>query len=94
MTQPLDAGSLLIHTAGLVGGNRARVHGDKVQNHQKIADCFSAVLSAAGKLSRDVRLDAHDAANMIAEVAVPSALFAEILQLIADLRPPPNPAPA
>ena len=28
------------------------------------------------------------------EVAVPRALFAEILRLIAELRPPPDPAPA
>jgi hypothetical protein len=30
----------------------------------------------------------------LAEVAVPRGLFAEILQLIAELRPPPDPASA
>jgi hypothetical protein len=30
----------------------------------------------------------------MAEVAVPRALFAKILRLIAELRPPPDPAPA
>jgi hypothetical protein len=30
----------------------------------------------------------------LAEVAVSRGLFAEILRLIAELRPPPNPAPA
>jgi len=30
----------------------------------------------------------------MAEVAVPRKLFAEILQLIAELRRPPDPAPA
>ena len=30
----------------------------------------------------------------LAEVAVPRGLFAEILRLIAELRPPPDPAPA
>ena len=30
----------------------------------------------------------------LAEVAVPRMLFAEILRLIAELRPPPDPAPA
>ena len=30
----------------------------------------------------------------MAEVAVPRALFADILRLIAGLRPPPDPAPA
>jgi hypothetical protein len=30
----------------------------------------------------------------MAEVAVPRELFQEILRLIAELRPPPGPAPA
>jgi hypothetical protein len=30
----------------------------------------------------------------MAEVAVPRQMFAEILQLIGELRPPPDPAPA
>ena len=33
-------------------------------------------------------------ALQMAEVAVPRMLFAEILRLIAELRPPPDPAPA
>ena len=33
-------------------------------------------------------------AFQMAEVAVPRALFVEILRLIAELRPPPKPAPA
>jgi hypothetical protein len=33
-------------------------------------------------------------AFQMAEVAIPRSLFAEILQLIGELRPPPNPAPA
>jgi Transposase DDE domain group 1 len=33
-------------------------------------------------------------AFQIAEVAIPSSLFAEILQLSGELRPPPDPAPA
>ena len=33
-------------------------------------------------------------AFQMAEVAVPRMLFAEILRLIAQLRPPPDPAPA
>ena len=34
------------------------------------------------------------AAFQMAEVAIPRSLFAEILQLIGELRPPPDPAPA
>jgi hypothetical protein len=30
----------------------------------------------------------------MAEVVIPRTLFADILRLIAELRPPPNPAPA
>jgi len=37
--------------------------------------------------------DPHIAFQM-AEVAIPKNLFASILRLIAELRPPPNPAPA
>ncbi len=33
-------------------------------------------------------------AFQMAEVAVPRTLFVEILRLIAELRPPPDPAPA
>ena len=33
-------------------------------------------------------------AFQMAEVAIPRNLFAEILRLIAELRPPPDPAPA
>ena len=33
-------------------------------------------------------------AFQMAEVAVPRMLFAEILRLIAELRPPPDPTPA
>jgi hypothetical protein len=30
----------------------------------------------------------------MAEVAIPKSLFADILRMIADLRPQPDPAPA
>jgi len=33
-------------------------------------------------------------AFQMAEVAIPKILFADILRLIAELRPPPNAAPA
>ena len=33
-------------------------------------------------------------AFQMAEVAIPRDLFADILRLIAELRPPPDPAPA
>ena len=36
----------------------------------------------------------HGVAFQMAEVAIPRNLFTDILRLIAELRPPPDPAPA
>jgi hypothetical protein len=42
------------------------------------------------------KIISHDlyAAFQMAEVAIPRQLFADILRLIAELRPPPDPSPA
>jgi hypothetical protein len=62
--------------------------------------CFGIVsdnLSAARQYQHyGARLVSHGryVAFQMAEVAVPRMLFAEILRLIAELRPPPDPAPA
>lgn len=48
----------------LVSGDRAKTHGDKTDNHQRIADLWNGFLAAANK--RPFRpLDAHDVANMM-----------------------------
>jgi hypothetical protein len=46
------------------------------------------------KIGAKVVSHARYVAFQLAEVAVPRMLFAEILRLIAELRPPPDPAPA
>jgi hypothetical protein len=56
-----------------------------------------SLTSLRGKLIRiGARLVSHGryVAFQMAEVAVTRKLFAEILRLIAGLRPPPDPAPA
>jgi len=48
---------------------------------------FSLVSQTLGQASRYV-------AFQMAEVAIPKNLFADILRMIAELRPTPDPAPA
>lgn len=48
----------------LVGGDRQQTHGDKVENHEKIAAVWNGILAAAGK-SPASPLDAHDVANLM-----------------------------
>lgn len=50
--------------ASLVGGDRARTHGDKVENHNKIAAVWNGILVAAGKAPAKP-LDAHDVATLM-----------------------------
>jgi len=45
------------------------------------------------KIGAKIVTHARYVAFQMAEVAVPRMLFAEILRLIAKLRPPPDPAP-
>lgn len=48
----------------LVGGERASQHGDKVENHARIAAIWNGILVAAGKPTA-TPLDAHDVANLM-----------------------------
>lgn len=57
------AAELLSMAASAVGGDRARTHGDPLENHRRIADVWNGILMAAGKLSAP--LDAHDAATLM-----------------------------
>jgi hypothetical protein len=55
----------VIQTAlSLVDGDRARQHGDKRENHDKIAAVWNGILVASGKTPR-VALDAHDVCNLM-----------------------------
>jgi hypothetical protein len=46
------------------------------------------------KIGAKVASHGRYVAFQMAEVAIPRTLFADILRLIAELRPPPDPAPA
>lgn len=55
------AAEMLEKAAGLVGGDRAATHGDKVQNHQNIARLWTAYLQNQGSSV----LSAEDVACMM-----------------------------
>ena len=57
------AGEIAAKAADLVGGDRAKTHGDFYQNCQNIAHVWNGILSAAGK-HPPVALDGHDVATM------------------------------
>lgn len=60
----MKAHEICASAGALVGGDRQETHGDKVDNHQKIAAVWNGILFAAGKGS-EKPLDAHDVANMM-----------------------------
>lgn len=67
----MKASEICVEAAKLVGGDRAKTHGDKMQNMQNIADAWNAIVRAkarkAGWPVHDVfvNLDALDVANML-----------------------------
>lgn len=61
------AGDTLSQALHLVGGERARTHGDKYINHSRIASLWNAYLANAGSA---VVLDATDVALMMALLKV------------------------
>lgn len=68
MLDSVTAAEICEQARELVGGDRARTHGDKVDNHQNIANLWGAYLRnrfikpAPGER----QLDAHDVAQMMA----------------------------
>ena len=54
---------VLQRATDLVGGDRARQHGDKKDNFARIAAVWNGVLQAAGKAGAP--LDAHDVCNLM-----------------------------
>jgi hypothetical protein len=57
----MKAAEITTAATNLVGGDRARTHGDKTENHQVIARFWNAWLDSRPSGS----LDAHDVANMM-----------------------------
>lgn len=64
MTSTITAKTIADRTAALVGGEREREHGPKLENHQKIAEVWNGILVASGKRP-PTALDAHDVANLM-----------------------------
>lgn len=60
----MNAQKIAETAAGLVSGDRARTHGNKTDNHQRIAHLWNGILAAAGKPAKQP-LDAHDVANLM-----------------------------
>lgn len=60
----MKAQAIAERAAHLVGGDRERVHGNKFDNHQRIADMWNGALKGMGKPTREP-LDAHDVANLM-----------------------------
>lgn len=50
--------------ASLVGGDRERTHGNKTDNHQRIAEMWNGALVGMGKATKRP-LDAHDVACLM-----------------------------
>lgn len=63
MSGYVEAPQIAARAAELVGGDRAKSHGDKTENHEKIAAVWNGILMAAGKWSAP--LTALDVANMM-----------------------------
>jgi hypothetical protein len=60
----MNAAEIAAKASDLVGGDRAKQHGDKFDNFNKIAAIWNGTLSAAGVgISRP--LDAHDVCNLM-----------------------------
>ena len=60
----MRAHEIAAKASDLVGGDRERQHGSKVQNFANIAHIWNGLLKAAGK-APPVPLDAHDVANLM-----------------------------
>ena len=61
----MKASELAAKAAELVGGDRASQHGDKVQNHQCIADVWNGYLKARRTAGKPDELTAEDVANLM-----------------------------
>jgi hypothetical protein len=60
----MNAAEIAAKASDLVGGDRAKQHGDKTENFNSIAAIWSGTLTAAGiTLSRP--LDGHDVCNLM-----------------------------
>lgn len=65
----MNAAEIAAKASDLVGGDRAKQHGDKAENFNRIAAIWNGTLTAAGvTLSRP--LDGHDVCNLMETMKV------------------------
>jgi hypothetical protein len=64
MSQTVRATDIATKAAELVGGDRDRQHGNKLDNFKRIAAVWNGILAAAG-ITTSRPLDAHDVANIL-----------------------------
>jgi hypothetical protein len=60
----MNATDVALCAAEMVGGSRAKTHGDKHACHRAIAEVWNGILRAAGKAGPKP-LDAHDVATLM-----------------------------
>jgi hypothetical protein len=60
----MKAGEVAKRAAELVTGDRAREHGDMLQNYTNVAHVWNGILAAAGKQTRQP-IDAHDVVTLM-----------------------------
>lgn len=71
MVEPSVCAQTLQTALELTGGDRAKTHGDKKQNHQNIADLWTAYFKQNGSIIGDgatltvIQFSAHDVAVMM-----------------------------
>lgn len=61
----MKAHEILNTAAGLVAGDRAKTHGDKLINHRNIAHLWTGWLRARGLIQNGCSLTAHDVAMLM-----------------------------
>jgi hypothetical protein len=67
---PVTGGSVCAKAASLVGGDRQKTHGDKVENHGNIARLWNAYLLNKKNYTVGIPLSAHDIAMLMALLKV------------------------
>ncbi len=60
----MNAAAIAAKASELVGGDRAKTHGDKSENFNRIAAIWNGTLSAAG-ITTSRSLDGHDVCNLM-----------------------------
>lgn len=65
----MNAAEIAAKASELVGGDRAKTHGDKAENFNRIAAIWNGTLKAAG-ITTSRSLDGHDVCNLMETMKV------------------------